>query len=149
MNTSKRFTEAVSKLYNAFHKGELNAMDCEKCAVGNICNNMSDWRYVKHYNMENENSRKNPEMVIKQSEYDLEELIIIEKLFMYGIKSKKNKILFYNNIKSANKELQFKGLCAVVEYLCELDNIPNVMDIQSLFEYNGNIATRELSTVFI
>jgi len=42
----KRFTDAVSKLYNAFHKGELNAMSCTKCAVGNLCNNNESWSDV-------------------------------------------------------------------------------------------------------
>lgn len=38
-NQSERFTNAVTKLYNAFHKGTLNAWDCKACAVGNICDN--------------------------------------------------------------------------------------------------------------
>lgn len=39
MKTTKRFDNAVTKLYNAFHNGELNAMDCTMCAVGNMCDN--------------------------------------------------------------------------------------------------------------
>lgn len=37
-----------------------------------------------------------------------------------------------------NKELVFIALCAVVEYLCELDKIPNVMDYTKLFETENN-----------
>lgn len=39
----KRFTDAVTKLYTAFHNNELNAMECAHCAVGNICDNSYRW----------------------------------------------------------------------------------------------------------
>ena len=44
-----------------------------------------------------------------------------------------------------DKEQQFKGLCAVVEYLCELDGIPNVMDYTSLFETKEGKPVKELT----
>ena len=43
MKTTERFEKAVTKLYNAFHKGKLNAMYCDACAVGNMCDNDSSW----------------------------------------------------------------------------------------------------------
>jgi len=45
---------------------------------------------------------------------------------------------------SKDKERNFKGLCAVVEYLCELDNIPNIMDYTSLFETKNDAPKKEL-----
>ena len=43
MKTTKRFEEAITKLYKAFHEGTLDAMDCEHCAVGNMCDNSKKW----------------------------------------------------------------------------------------------------------
>jgi hypothetical protein len=55
--------------------------------------------------------------------------------------------IFITSSKKRNtKEFQFKGLEAVVKYLCELDGISNVMDYTSLFEYNDkNEPIKELS----
>jgi hypothetical protein len=39
----KRFEDAVTKLYNAFHNGDLEAGNCSKCAVGNMCDNNANW----------------------------------------------------------------------------------------------------------
>lgn len=146
MKTTERFEKAVSKLYTAFHKGELDAMDCSACAVGNIVGH-SDWdgwafnrigaRFI---------GLEEPKVFSfrypTDSDYTSEELKIIEYVFLKE----------WDNAKSANgkdKEIQFKGLCAVVEYLCELDNIPNVMDYSSLFEYDKetNKAAKQLSNV--
>jgi hypothetical protein len=43
MKTTERFENAVMKLYNAFHRNELNANNCQMCAVGNICDNNYQW----------------------------------------------------------------------------------------------------------
>jgi len=145
----KRFTDAVGKLYNAFHKGELDAMDCKYCAVGNICNNNKSWDNLgifasnTFYNdgsldWYTEDSQNYALKVIKKTGYSPLELQQVELLFIKNC-----------GFKKGTKNEQFKGLCAVVQYLCELDNIPNVMDIQSLFEYENETAKRELSTVFI
>ena len=37
-----RLENAITKLYNAFHNGELNSLDCRHCAVGNLCDNSGD-----------------------------------------------------------------------------------------------------------
>jgi hypothetical protein len=124
MKTTKRFDEAVSKLYNAFHDGTLNAMDCEACAVGNICNNNGHWddlpvfQSTVKWGNDMEPSQlqlKKAKRVIKESGYSEKELIEIEIIFLKSCEFSKG-----------TKEQQFNGLCAVVEYLCELDNIPNV-----------------------
>lgn len=133
MKTTKRFDNAVTKLYTAFHNGTLNALKCEACAVGNLCDNDGGW-----FNIGEEfNHRKIPFRYTLKTGYSVEELNTIESLFMFGTKNIHTDVSkFYSS--DNKKETQFKGLCAVVEYLCELDNIPNVMDYTKLFETENN-----------
>lgn len=143
MKTTERFDNAVTKLYNAFHDGKLNAMHCSACAVGNICDNNYGWDYLPNF-AATTYFKANPESsieeieygekVIKKTGYSVYELVEIERIFLtsceYGI---------------GNKEQHFKGLCAVVEYLCELDNIPNVIDYTKLFETENDKPKYQLS----
>lgn len=76
-----------------------------------------------------------PNSVTKKSGYSVKELAKIEMVFL-------NKIL-----KDETKESQFKGLCAVVEYLCELEGIPNVMDYTCLFQTENNEPKYKLEEV--
>ena len=140
MKTTERFDNAVSKLYTAFWNGTLNAMDCKACACGNICNNSRDW--VKDYKSD--------------SGYSPDELLNIEQIFMHGyredirgyINHPLSIDLKYLNrdgigwdakkVNSENKDLVFLAMTSVVEYLCELDDIPNVMDYTKLFESENN-----------
>lgn len=153
-NLPERFTRAIEKLYTAFHNGTLDAMDCSHCAVGNLCDNKSDWRYIEHYGLANTLTHRRPFEVIQDTNYSVEEIINIEKCFMYGAKLgephrfenviSNSTVYRRERTKEEQKELQFKGLCAVVEYLCELDGIPNVMDFSKLFETEDNVAKYEL-----
>jgi len=154
MRTTERFDRAVEKLYTAFHEGELNAMDCKHCAVGNMCDNTIDWLGDSIW-IGNPN-RINTSFDNKTG-YSAEELNAIESLFIYGVKTNKERPKFLNNIsslyvkkgiftKEEQKELQFKGLCAVIGYLCELDGITNVMNYTKLFEYNEKGATNKLKS---
>lgn len=133
MKLPKRFTDATMKLYNAFHKGELRASNCEACAVGNICNNDYAWnRNWKTYidvkgKFFVENRSDIPVECILETGYTIQQLQKVESVFLSGFN-------FTENNPDENKESQFKGLCAVIEYLCELDNIPNIMDYTKLFE---------------
>lgn len=131
MKTTKRFDNAVTKLYNAFHNGTLNAFDCSKCAVGNICDNQLEWQNVI-LNVNNyaiENYKGLTKSIIDKTGYTYRELGRIEELF---VQEHMNSIV-------NTKQDEFKGLCKVVEYLCELDNIPNVMDYTSLFEFDEDL----------
>jgi hypothetical protein len=140
MKTTKRFENSVMKLYKAFHEGTLNAWDCSACAVGNICNNNWQWAYVRILKSDNscvefviDKNNKSYEIavdIIKKSDYSVDEIIKIESLFLSCFKQGRND--------GKEKELQFLGLCAVVEYLAELDNIPNPMDYTKLFETENN-----------
>jgi len=115
-----RLENAVTKLYNAFHANELNGMSCTQCAVGNMCGNSKHWSSIA-----------------PTIGYAMYELKIVESLFMFGKKklSEKSK---WDVGEYQDKEIHFKGLCAVVKYLCELDNYPNIMEIQFLFEFDEN-----------
>lgn len=142
MKTSERFTNAVTKLYNAFHKGELNASRCETCAVGNICDNNGDWSYmvINHQKGIYDFYRAEEIKCIKKTGYSPEELSKVEQLFLKGTG-------WLTGIDHNSKEQQFKGLCAVVEYLCELEGIPNVMDYTCLFETENNEPKYKLENV--
>lgn len=148
MKTTKRFDRAIKLLYTAFHEGTLDAMSCCHCAVGNLCGNPW-WADEAMYGTVH---RINMDFVHEHVGYSALELANIEQSFLYGsLVSPK----FQNTIsqfqveefeysKEEQRELQFKGLCAVVEYLCELDGIPNVMDYTKFFEREGEKAKYEL-----
>jgi len=141
MKTTKRLENAITKLYNAFHNGTLNAFDCSACAVGNL---VGDAYWTGHIVV----STNNPIEItlwgglfedyhLEESGYTKGNLMKIEFKFLTAWKENCSN-------DSTNKDIQFQGLCSVVEYLCELDNIPNVMDYTSLFEFNEKGAVNEL-----
>lgn len=142
METTKRFENAVTKLYSAFHKNEMNAYNCSACAVGNICNGESAWKNVLGFNgsecevpsVSLVNYNGHTKNIIKKTGYTPEELGWVELKFMKA-----------NPYGNQTKSTQFQGLCNVVEYLCELDGIPNVMDFKSLFETENGNAVKQLS----
>ena len=137
----KRFTDAVTKLYNAFHKGKLSQSDCKYCAVGNICDGNDSWAgvvgvgsvFAREKTASFFEDLKHNEVTLNTG-YSLFELSSIESFFM-------------NAALTDSKEYQFKGLCAVIEYLCELDNIPNIMDFTSLFETENDKPIKQLQFV--
>lgn len=155
MKTTERFENAVTKLYKAFHEGTLDALNCKYCAVGNICNNESFWAIATN-NFKENNLKTNSEYLDDVDEYlkktgvgySLIEIATIEKTFLValGFVIPFNEIIwsiFHENAK--DKEIQFKGLCAVIEYLAELDNIPNPMDYSKLFETENDKPKYELT----
>lgn len=143
MKTTKRFDRAVTKLYNAFHHGRLDAMRCTACATGNILGNVkwNGWMFDKE-----KRNWSNKFEYPENADYSKEELADIEWIFLspwidfYGDRTDITNL-------GKNRRLQFKGLCAVVEYLCELDNIPNVMDYKSLFEAEKDKPKYQLSEI--
>lgn len=127
-----RLENAITKLYTAFHSGLLQATNCTMCAVGNICDNSMGWSWNFGHDTKTNNNilelikeyNNGGRETFFQNGYSGLELHTIEKIFLESLIGSDVTI----------KENQFKGLCAVVEYLCELDNIPNVMDYTKLFE---------------
>lgn len=148
-NLPERFTRAIEKLYTAFHKGELKATDSCACAVGNICNNKRGWNDTNNFVEENYVKGSNyydAEVFLKEENvgYNFIEIATIEKIFLTSMGYCIPFNIFVWRSINETKETQFKGLCAVVEYLCELDGIPNVMDFSKLFETEDNVAKYEL-----
>jgi hypothetical protein len=144
MKTTERFEKALSALYNAFHENKLHSNKCSACAVGNILGH-DRWyggnfsRYIL---------RKDPcvEQIFivgfNNSGYSGKELAIVEYIFMkevhkdvklYTNRERGRLSYDYDELKET-PETHFNGLCAVVEYLAKLDNIPNPMDYSKVFE---------------
>ena len=139
MKTTKRFDEAIKKLYNAFHNETLNPKSCTQCAVGNILDNKDFWKHLSdshgslHLNyvgLVNQNLGK------RFNGYTPHELLQIEQEFLKSCGYKVPLRLNSNPIKPIDKEVLFNGLSAVVGLLCQLDTISNVMDCSILFDYN-------------
>ena len=138
MKTTKRLEAALIKLYNAYHNNKLNPEDCTACAVGNILDNHDSWKHLSNQHGSLELSyvgRVHQNLGRKFNGYTPQEILQIEKVFLdaCGFKTP----LCHYNKKPENptaNEVLFNGLAAVVDLLCALDNIPNVMDYSKLFE---------------
>ncbi len=138
MKTTPRFEHAVKKLYTAFYNNTLHPECCKQCAVGNICNNSDAW---SHLSDSHGSLQLNYIGLIHQNlgrtffGYTPLELLQIEVVFLQGCRYS----LPLHHTKKlndpTNKETLFKGLCAVVAFLCTLDAIDNIMDYSKLFAF--------------
>jgi hypothetical protein len=151
MKTSTRLNQALKKLYVAFHTDQLHPECCKQCAVGNILDNTDNWKHLtdihgsevlNYVGMVHQNLGR------KFNGYSLLELLKIEAVFLKacGYSGAINRTC----IKPKNptdKDLLFNGLCAVVSFLCELDNIPDIMDYSKLFGYENRKAKKLLTLV--
>lgn len=126
METTKRFDEAAEKLYKAFNNDDLIYGDCSKCAVGNIVGG-HQWAFVISCGNAPEDNLN--DIIIQES------LCLDKKRFNEGLEVIKKtgytpedlfqvEIIFSDfDLLQNNKQEQFKGLMAVLEYLASLDNI--------------------------
>mgnify|MGYP001818880028 CR=1 FL=1 len=148
MKTLTRLEFAINKLYKAFHNNTLNP-DCSKqCAVGNILDNTDSWKHLSdhHGAIElNYIGKVHETLGRKFNGYSPLELLKIEATFLkacgYTVP------LHHKNDKpqnSTNKDILFFGLVAVIEFLCKLDNVANVMDYTKLFEFKNEKTKYEL-----
>ncbi|RED50090.1 Na(+)-translocating NADH-quinone reductase subunit F [Seonamhaeicola aphaedonensis] len=144
MKTTTRFESAIKKMYTAFHNNKLNPECCKQCAVGNILDNNDSWKYLSddHGALQLSYIGKiHQGLGRKFNGYSPLELLQIEMTFLRACgyqlplhhKNKKPK-------NPTNKDLLFNGLTKTIELLCELDNIPNVMDYQNLFKFKKSIS---------
>ena len=151
MQTPIRLEQAIIKLYTAFHNNTLDPEDCTACAVGNILDNHESWKHLsnEHGSLQlNYIGTVHQRLGRKFNGYTPQELLEIEKVFLEACGFKTP--LCHYNPKPQNpidKESLFNGLCAVVSFLCSLDNIPNVMEYSKLFEYENNEPKYQLETV--
>lgn len=151
METTKRFDQAIKKLYNAFHNNTLNPLCCYHCAVGNIVDNKDFWKHLSNYNGSlqlNYVGLVNQSFGKRFNGYSPLELLQIEMVFL---KSCGFKLPLQNNFrklkKPIDKDVLFKGLSAVVALLCHFDRLPNVMDCSKLFEYEAKKENSQLEKV--
>lgn len=142
MKTSYRLENAIAKLYTAFHNGELHPECCKSCAVGNILDKTDSWKHLseQHGSLSLTYVGKVNEALGRRiNGYTPSELLQVEAIFLkacgytlpLGRKSKRPK-------NPTSKELLFNGLCAVIEFLCALDGVDNVMDYSKLFEFEND-----------
>lgn len=140
MQTSKRFDNAIEKLYQAFHNNTLNPECCIQCAAGNICDNTDTWRLLTPAHgsvVLSYLGELNEAFGRRIAGYKPSELIQIEAVFLeacgyelpFTKSSKKPK-------KPISKNTLFKGLSATVGYLCKLEDIPDIMDCSKLFDFD-------------
>lgn len=151
MILSKRFENAIKKLYEAFHNNMINPECCKQCAVGNILDNTDSWKHLSddHGSLTlNYVGKVHQSFGRKFGGYTPLELLNIEAVFL---KACGYQLPYHHkNDKPANprdKELLFNGLSAVIAYLCELEGISNIMDYSKLFSYENDQPKYELEVL--
>ena len=148
MKTSPRLDQAITKLYAAFHGGQLNPECCKSCAVGNILDNTDTWKHLteRHGSMMlSYIGRLNEGFGRRINGYSPLELLKIEAEFLKGCGYALPLIRQSKRPKNpTDKEVLFNGLCATVAFLCELDGVENVMDYSRLFEFEEENPIYEL-----
>jgi len=148
MKTTPRLEYAIKKLYNAFHNNELHPECCKQCAVGNILDNMDSWKHLSdsHGSLKlNYVGRVHQNLGRTFNGYAPLELLKIENTFLNSCGYQLP--LYYKNEKPKNvtdKDVLFEGLCAVIQLLCKLDGVSNVMDYTKLFEFENDGPRHEL-----
>lgn len=152
MHTSKRLEQALIKLYNAFHNNELNPECCSACAVGNILDNHDSWKHLSnaHGSLQlNYIGTVHQRLGRRFNGYTPQELLQIEKIFLEAC-GYITPLCHYNPkpVNAKDKEMLFNGLCAVVAFLCQLDNIPNVMEYSKIFEYEKDTAVYKFDVIY-
>lgn len=134
---TKRLEQALHKLYTSFYDGTLNPECCYACAVGNICDNRDMWKHfteahgslkLNYVGQVNEGFNK------RINGYLPSELLEIEAVFLKGCGFELP--IRRGAIKPENPRSQdtlYNGMRAVISFLCELDNVEDVMEISTRF----------------
>ncbi|WP_353779836.1 Na(+)-translocating NADH-quinone reductase subunit F [Winogradskyella sp. 3972H.M.0a.05] len=148
MKTTARFDNAIQKLYTAFHNNHLNPECSKQCAVGNILDNTDSWKNLsdKHGSLQlNYVGLVNQKFDKRFNGYTPMELLQIEAEFLKGCGY--SLPLHHKGIRPEypeSKDVLFNGLKAVIEFLCQLDGIRNIMDYSSLFTKQRTVNLVEL-----
>ncbi|TXD84619.1 Na(+)-translocating NADH-quinone reductase subunit F [Subsaximicrobium wynnwilliamsii] len=139
---SNRLEKAIEKLYVAFHNNTLHPECCKSCAVGNILDNKDSWKHLSddHGSLQlNYLGKVHQGLGRRFNGYTPQELLQVEASFLAACDYE---LPFRHNHKKpknpTDKDLLFKGLCAVISFLCKLDHVPNVMDYTKLFEVEND-----------
>lgn len=143
-----RLQGALNNLYNAFHNGTLNPECCKQCAVGNILDQTDSWKHLSddHGSLQlNYLGLVHQNLGRKFKGYSPYELLQIEATFLKACGYQLP--LHHSHKKPKNptdKSILFDGLCAVIELLCRLDHVPNVMEYKKLFEVDMDVKNADL-----
>ena len=135
---TKRLDQALKKLYEAYTNNTLHPECACNCATGNVCDNKEMWKHFAdtHGTLQlNYVGRVHQSLGRRINGYLPTELLGIEAAFLKGCGYELP--LHHKNKKPINPkdiEVQFNGLCAAIDYLCELDAVENVMNIMAVFE---------------
>jgi len=142
MTLPTRLENAICKLYKAFHTNTLNPEYCTACAVGNICDNLEFWQHLtdshgsvklSYVGLVNEQFGK------RFFGYTPLELLKIEAAFLEGcgytlpLNSKNKK-----PDNPRDKNTLFNGLTKAIALLCQLDQVPDVMNYAKVFEFEND-----------
>lgn len=148
MKIPYRLEQAITKLYRAFHDDTLHPECCKSCAVGNILDQTESWKHLSdaHGSLQlNYVGKVHQGFGRKFNGYTPQELLHIEAIFLEGCGY--SLPLRYTSQKPTNpteKDLLFKGLAAVIKYLCVLEGISNVMEYSKLFNFKKDTPLYEL-----
>ncbi|MDQ7917697.1 Na(+)-translocating NADH-quinone reductase subunit F [Mesonia sp. MT50] len=137
MKLPKRTEDALEKLYTAFHKGKLIPECHSQCAVGNICNNTTAWQHLTEHHGSGKLSYVgivHERLGRKFFGFSPLELLHIEQEFLSGC-GYALPLHYLRRKNQLHQDNLFEGLTKVVAYLCQLENIDNVMDCSLLFDY--------------
>ena len=162
MKTSKRFNNAMTALINAFFNDTLAKDTCTACAVGNIvayanggkvektsngifmCDiDNTDWRalFLTCEGVQEDRRKYNTKTeialglrIIKKTGYSENELKRVEFAF------ESNTSITWQNYgyetKDAVMQDQYKGLCAIVDVLCDIEGL-NANEYKQAFKYTN------------
>lgn len=148
MKTTPRLEFAITKLYNAFHNNELNPECCKQCAVGNILDKTDSWKHLSDYHgclQLNYVGKVHQNLGRTFNGYTPLQLLRIEDIFLSSCGYQLP--LHHKNKRPqhpTHKDILFEGLCSVIEFLCKLDNITNIMNYTKLFEFENDKPKYEL-----
>lgn len=138
MKTTKRFENAINKLYIAFNENTLNPECCKQCAVGNILDKKDAWKYLSD---DHGSLKLNYLGLVHQNlgrtfnGYSPLELLKIEAAFLKGCGYQLP--LHHKHKKPedpTHQDTLFNGLNEAIKVLCTFDNIKNIMDYSNLFK---------------
>ena len=145
MNYPQRFSDAIDKLYHAFQSNKLIPECACQCAVGTILDRKDYWKHFSHDHgtiQLNYIGTVHQKVGRRYNGYTPLELLRIEAAFLKGC-GYKVPLNHKNNRPQVNinNDALFCGLTAVVQELCNIERLPNVMDCKVLFAYEKNVTS--------
>ena len=152
MKTSRRLDTAITKIYTAFLNNKLNPDCCKQCAVGNILDKTDSWKHLSddHGTLTlNYIGKVHQTLGRKFNGYTPIELLQIERVFLEACGYQLP--LNYKNKKPENpdnKDELFKGVQAVISFLCKLDNVTDIMDYTKLIAFENNDSKYKIPFIF-